>query len=77
MAAQPQPNFLVIGRSAQALADQLSLLPNIPALDQGAEILRELRAIRGELDSIRSDLNTLSQTVHTSFARVELKLEVA
>lgn len=68
-AERPQPDFLVIGRSAQELADQLLLLPNIPALDHGAELVAELRAIRGRLDQI-------DQRMHTSFERLEKKLDV-
>lgn len=69
MATQPQPDFLRIGRSAQELADQLLLLPNIPALDYGAELVLELRAIRGRLDQI-------DETIRTGFDRLETKLNV-
>lgn len=65
-AAQPQPNFHAIGRSAQQLADQLLLLPNIPALDHGAELLLELR----------TRLDHIDQTMQTGFERLEVKLDV-
>lgn len=69
-ADQPQPDFVIIGRSARELADQLLLLPNIPVLDHGAELVRELRALRGRLDQI-------DESIRTGFERLEIKLDVA
>lgn len=66
-ADQPQPDFVVIGRSAQELANQLSVLPNIPVLDHGAEHVRELQALKDRLDQI-------DECIRTGFERLEIKL---
>lgn len=72
----PQPDFRIIGHTAQdlatnvhELADQLSRLPNVPALEGGAALVRELQTITTRLAQI-------DQNMREGFERLERKLNV-
>jgi hypothetical protein len=51
------PDFDVMVRSYQAIANELPKFHNIPAFDVGAAILTEMRAMRGEMNEMREEMN--------------------
>jgi hypothetical protein len=58
-----QPNYEVLNRGLTDAAQQFSLFPNVPAINQGARILERIEELQG--------------TVETSFQSLETRLDVA
>ena len=54
----PQPDFGVMARSHQDLSRELGRCMNLPALDEGNLVLRELRGLREDIRSMRDLIST-------------------
>jgi len=71
-----QPDFHVLSNSLKAAGNQVSLLPNLPAVDHERYLGDQFTAFRQGMDEqfrvLRAQLETRFEQVNTRFADLEL-----
>ena len=74
--ATPQPDLRVLSDSLIEAGRQVSLLPNMPAIDQERYLRDQFTALRQGIDEqfrlLRVDLDTRFEQVNTRFESLEL-----
>ena len=72
-----QPDFNRVAQNMQAIADDVRLLPHIPAIDQGNQILEQLRLMNRRFDimderfdGVYERLDNLSGQISSLYASI-------
>ncbi|KAI2466464.1 hypothetical protein F4781DRAFT_405609 [Annulohypoxylon bovei var. microspora] len=60
-----QPNFAAMAQNMANLSEEFSLCRNLPAIDQGQQILAALQGIQADIGTIKADVTTLKEDVTT------------
>lgn len=60
MVAEMQPSFEAIERDLASVAEQFGRCRNLPAVDQGAQVLAALQQIHEGLGGVRDELRELN-----------------
>ena len=74
--AAPQPDLNVLSDSLVAAGRQVSLLPNLPAINHERYLRDQFAALQQRMDEqfrvLREELNTRFEQVDTGFANLEI-----
>lgn len=73
MAQLPQPNFEQLAQSLTGVVDQVLLMPNVPAVNNGATILAELRQITANIGALVLTVDQLRDNVHNISTRLNAR----
>lgn len=77
--ATPQPDFRVLSNSLIEAGRQVSLLPNMPAIDHEHYLRDQFTALRQGIDEqfrlLRVELDTRFEQVDTRFEQVNTRFE--
>jgi hypothetical protein len=77
---EPQlPDLDIIARGYQSIATELPKFRNVPAFDQGAEILNEMRGMREEMrrmnEKIDREMQRVNEKIDREMQRVNEKID--
>ena len=70
-----QPNFIHISQALHTAADEFVNCPNIPALQQGAEILQALNGLTRRLETMEQNMNQRFNNIERRLDNMDKRLD--
>ena len=70
-----QPNFIHISQALHTAAEEFIKCPNIPALQQGAEILQALNGLTRRLETMEQNMNRRFNNIERRLDNMDKRLD--